>query len=118
AASSASRKASTCARWSRSARRGSTPRCSSSRSWPRFSPSCCSPHRAPSRRTSRTCARGCRNSKQEVRSRKDLSERSFQFACDVYDFCEDLVRLRDLPCRVAYELVAIYVTSVRKLKEK
>jgi len=47
-----------------------------------------------------------------------LSERSFQFACDVYDFCEDLVRLRDLPCRVAYELVAIYVTSVRKLKEK
>jgi four helix bundle protein len=35
---------------------------------------------------------------------EDLSERSFQFACDVYDYCEDLVRLRGLPCRVAYQL--------------
>ena len=35
---------------------------------------------------------------------EDLSERSFQFACDVYDYCEDLVRLRGLPCRVADQL--------------
>jgi four helix bundle protein len=35
---------------------------------------------------------------------EDLSERSFQFACDVYDYCEDLVRLRGLPCRVACQL--------------
>ena len=35
---------------------------------------------------------------------EDLSERSFRFACDVYDYCEDLVRLRGLPCRVAYQL--------------
>jgi four helix bundle protein len=35
---------------------------------------------------------------------EDLSERSFRFACDVYDYCEDLVRLRDLPCRLAYQL--------------
>jgi four helix bundle protein len=35
---------------------------------------------------------------------EDLSERSFQFACDIYDYCEDLVPLRGLPCRVAYQL--------------
>ena len=35
---------------------------------------------------------------------EDLSERSFQFACDVYDYCEGLVRLGGLPCRVAYQL--------------
>jgi four helix bundle protein len=35
---------------------------------------------------------------------EDLSERSFQFACDVYDYCEELVRLRGLPCRLAYQL--------------
>jgi four helix bundle protein len=35
---------------------------------------------------------------------EDLSERSFRFACDVYDYCEDLVRLRGLPCRIAYQL--------------
>lgn len=35
---------------------------------------------------------------------EDLSERSFKFACDVYDYCEDLVRLRGLPCRLAYQL--------------
>ena len=35
---------------------------------------------------------------------EDLSERSFRFACDVYDYCEDLVRLRGLPCRLAYQL--------------
>jgi four helix bundle protein len=35
---------------------------------------------------------------------EDLSERPFRFASDVYDYCEDLVRLRGLPCRVAYQL--------------
>ena len=35
---------------------------------------------------------------------EDLSERSFRFTCDIYDYCEDLVRLRGLPCRVAYQL--------------
>jgi len=35
---------------------------------------------------------------------EDLSERSFRFACDIYDYCEDLVRLRGLPCRLAYQL--------------
>jgi four helix bundle protein len=35
---------------------------------------------------------------------EDLSERSFRFACDIYDYCEDLVKLRGLPCRVAYQL--------------
>jgi four helix bundle protein len=35
---------------------------------------------------------------------EDLSERSFRFACDVYDYCEELVRLRGLPCRLAYQL--------------
>jgi four helix bundle protein len=35
---------------------------------------------------------------------EDISERSFRFTCDVYDFCEDLVRLRGLPCRLAYQL--------------
>ena len=28
----------------------------------------------------------------------------FRFTCDVYDYCEDLVRLRGLPCRLAYQL--------------
>jgi four helix bundle protein len=35
---------------------------------------------------------------------EDLSVRSFRFASDVYDFCEPLVRLRGLPCRLAYQL--------------
>jgi four helix bundle protein len=35
---------------------------------------------------------------------EDLFERSFKFACDVYDYCEDLVKLRGLPCRAAYQL--------------
>jgi len=35
---------------------------------------------------------------------EDLFERSFRFTCDVYDYCEDLVRLRGLPCRLAYQL--------------
>jgi four helix bundle protein len=34
----------------------------------------------------------------------DLFERCFHFTCDVYDYCEDLVRLRGLPCRLAYQL--------------
>src|SRR5262245_20035968 len=37
-------------------------------------------------------------------SPEDLSERCFRFTCDVYDYGEDLVRLRGLPCRVAYQL--------------
>ena len=35
---------------------------------------------------------------------EDLFERSFRFTCDVYDYCEDLVGLRGLPCRLAYQL--------------
>jgi four helix bundle protein len=35
---------------------------------------------------------------------EDLFERSFRFTCDVYDYCEDLVKLRGLPCRLAYQL--------------
>jgi len=35
---------------------------------------------------------------------EDLFERSFKFTCDVYDYCQDLVRLRGLPCRLAYQL--------------
>lgn len=35
---------------------------------------------------------------------EDLSERSFRFSCDTYDYCEDLVRLRGLPCHVAHQL--------------
>ena len=35
---------------------------------------------------------------------EDLSERSFKFVCDVYAYCEDLVRLKGLPCRLAYQL--------------
>ncbi len=37
-------------------------------------------------------------------SPEDLSERSFRFVCAVYDYCEDLVKLRGLPCRLAYQL--------------
>jgi four helix bundle protein len=40
----------------------------------------------------------------EKRPPEDLSERSFRFACDVYDYCEGLVQLRGLPCRLAYQL--------------
>jgi four helix bundle protein len=35
---------------------------------------------------------------------EDLSERSFKFSSDVYDYCEELVRLRGLPCRLAFQL--------------
>jgi len=37
-------------------------------------------------------------------SPEDLFERSFRFTCEVYDYCEDLVKLRGLPCRLAYQL--------------
>jgi four helix bundle protein len=39
-----------------------------------------------------------------IHTPEDLSERCFRFTCDVYDYGEDLVRLRGLPCRVAYQL--------------
>src|SRR2546425_2719775 len=35
---------------------------------------------------------------------EDLSERSFRFTCEVYDYCDELVRLRGLACRLAYQL--------------
>ena len=35
---------------------------------------------------------------------EDLFERCFRFTCDVYDYCEDLVKLRGLPCRLAHQL--------------
>ena len=35
---------------------------------------------------------------------EDRFERSFRLACDVYDYCEDLVHLKGLPCRLAYQL--------------
>jgi four helix bundle protein len=39
-----------------------------------------------------------------VQPPEDLFERCFRFTCDVYDYCEDLVKLRGLPCRLAYQL--------------
>ena len=39
-----------------------------------------------------------------VQPPEDLFERSFRFTCDVYDYCDDLVRLKGLPCRLAYQL--------------
>jgi hypothetical protein len=38
------------------------------------------------------------------RGREDLTERTFRFACDVYDFCEELVRKGGLQRRVGYQL--------------
>ncbi len=35
---------------------------------------------------------------------EDLFERCFRFTCDVYDYCEDLVKLRGLPGRLAFQL--------------
>ena len=35
---------------------------------------------------------------------EDLFERCLKFTCDVYDYCEDLVKLKGLPCRLAYQL--------------
>src|SRR5262245_6732734 len=35
---------------------------------------------------------------------EDLSDRCFKFTCDVYDYCEDLLRLGGLPRRLAFQL--------------
>jgi len=35
---------------------------------------------------------------------EDLSERSFEFTCDVYDYCEDLMVLGGLARRLGYQL--------------
>ena len=35
---------------------------------------------------------------------EDLTERSFQFSCDVYDYCDELVRLGGVAPRIAYQL--------------
>src|SRR5436190_14647889 len=35
---------------------------------------------------------------------EDLTERTFRFVCDVYDFCETLARDSGLPRRIAYQL--------------
>jgi four helix bundle protein len=35
---------------------------------------------------------------------EDLSERCFKFSCDVYDYCQPLVQLGELPRRLAYQL--------------
>jgi four helix bundle protein len=34
----------------------------------------------------------------------DLSERTFRFTCDVYDFCAELLAIGGLATRVAYQL--------------
>jgi four helix bundle protein len=34
----------------------------------------------------------------------DLGQRTFQFACDVYDFCRELTEMPGLPRRLAYQL--------------
>jgi four helix bundle protein len=34
----------------------------------------------------------------------DLTRRCFEFACDAYDYCEHLVRLKGLAARVGYQL--------------
>jgi hypothetical protein len=76
------------------------------------------------------------------RAPEDLSQRCFEFSCNAYDYCEELVRLKGLPARVGYqlwdaassvganraesrsaysakeELVSIYVTLVKRLQEK
>jgi four helix bundle protein len=35
---------------------------------------------------------------------EDLTERTFRFVCDVYDFCEALARDPGLPRRIAFQL--------------
>jgi four helix bundle protein len=37
-------------------------------------------------------------------AKEDLTERTFRFACDVYDFCEELVRLPGLARRIGWQL--------------
>ena len=39
-----------------------------------------------------------------MRPPEDLTERTFRFVCDVYDFCETLARNPGLPRRIAYQL--------------
>jgi four helix bundle protein len=34
----------------------------------------------------------------------DLRERAFRFACDIFDFCDELARNPGIPRRVAYQL--------------
>jgi four helix bundle protein len=36
--------------------------------------------------------------------REDLTQRTFQFACDVYDYCDELVELPGLARRIAWQL--------------
>src|SRR5689334_23214233 len=36
--------------------------------------------------------------------KNDLDERTFRFACDVFDYCDDLVRVPGLQRRVGYQL--------------
>ena len=48
-------------------------------------------------------------------SPEDLFERSFRFACDVYDYNKDR---RKYLLQESNELVSIYVVIVRKLKAK
>jgi four helix bundle protein len=35
---------------------------------------------------------------------EDLCDRTFEFACDVFDFCEELTRVPGLPRRLGYQL--------------
>jgi four helix bundle protein len=35
---------------------------------------------------------------------ENLSDRCFDFACDAYDFCEQLVQVRGLAARIGYQL--------------
>ena len=39
-----------------------------------------------------------------VRPPEDLSQRCFKFSCDVYDYCQSLVRFGGLPRRLASQL--------------
>jgi four helix bundle protein len=39
-----------------------------------------------------------------IKPPEDLCERTFQFTCDIYDFCDELTRLPGLPRRLAYQL--------------
>jgi four helix bundle protein len=40
----------------------------------------------------------------EPKPAEDLTQRTFQFACDVYDYCDELVRLSGLARRIAWQL--------------
>ena len=40
----------------------------------------------------------------ESTAREGLSQRCFEFACEAYDYCEQLVAVRGLAARVAYQL--------------